>query len=111
MGRDAAMLRREAEGDGDVEFCKRLHLPIEPGQRVGAEAVGPGQAGSQMANAEPAQPVNDLVDAVILEMKPLAGADGGSVLQRLLRARYGRADLAQQTALEIPVIEGSYRVL
>src|SRR3712207_3344662 len=43
--RDAAMLRREAEGDGNVELGERLHLPIEPVQRVGPEAVRPGEAG------------------------------------------------------------------
>ena len=41
MGRDAPMLRREAKGDGDVEFRQCIHLAIEPGERVGAEAVGP----------------------------------------------------------------------
>ena len=41
MWRDAPMLRRKAKGDGDVEFAQCIHLAIEPGEGVGAEAVGP----------------------------------------------------------------------
>ena len=41
MWRDAPMFRREAKGDGDVEFGQCIHLAIEPGERIGAEAVGP----------------------------------------------------------------------
>ena len=41
MWRDAPMFRRKAKGDGDVEFGQSIHLAIEPGERVGAEAVGP----------------------------------------------------------------------
>jgi hypothetical protein len=33
--RDAEMLGREAEGDGHVEIGERLHLPIEPVERIG----------------------------------------------------------------------------
>ena len=41
MWGNAPMLRREAEGDGNVEFCQCIHLPIEPVERIVAEAVGP----------------------------------------------------------------------
>src|SRR3546814_8901968 len=41
MGGDAQMFGREAEGDGDVEIAERLHLPVEPVDRIGTEAVGP----------------------------------------------------------------------
>jgi hypothetical protein len=40
------MLGREAEGDGDVEVGERLHLPVEPVERAGPEAVGPAQPGA-----------------------------------------------------------------
>jgi len=35
MGRDAAMLRREAERHGHLEFGERVHLPVEPVHRLG----------------------------------------------------------------------------
>ena len=51
-----AVLRREAEGHGDLELLQRRHLAVEPVERVGSEAVGPGQAGAQMPHPEPLQP-------------------------------------------------------
>ena len=53
MGRETPMFGCEAEGDGDVEFGQCIHLSIEPGERVRAEAIGPRQTGAEMSNAEP----------------------------------------------------------
>src|SRR5436309_15955350 len=41
MRREAAMFRRKAEGERHVEVGERFHLPVEPGQRAGPEAIGP----------------------------------------------------------------------
>jgi hypothetical protein len=41
MWGDAAMFWREAKGDGDIELGQGIDLPVEPGERVRAEAVGP----------------------------------------------------------------------
>lgn len=65
----------EAESDGDVEAVEELHLPIEPAVRSGAEAVRPAQAGTQIAHPEIPHQADGLLQAVILEMKPLADAE------------------------------------
>ena len=49
---DAEMLGGEAEGDRRIEVGERLHLPVEPVERIGAEAVGPAETGTQLGDAE-----------------------------------------------------------
>src|SRR5205085_5154348 len=49
---DAAVLGREAERQRDVEALERAHLAIEPAVGAGAEAVGPAEAGAQVAHPE-----------------------------------------------------------
>ena len=39
--RNAPVFRREAESHRDIEVTKRIHLPVEPVERIWAEAVGP----------------------------------------------------------------------
>ena len=51
--KDPAVLGREAESNSHVKIRERLHLPVEPGERIRTETVGPGQAGAQMLYAEP----------------------------------------------------------
>src|SRR5687767_2972292 len=41
----AAMFRREAKREGNVELSERLHLPIQQGVRVGPETIRPTQPG------------------------------------------------------------------
>ncbi len=65
---------------------QRLHLPVEPVERVGAEAVGPGQPGAQIGHAEALHPGHGLVEPVILEVEPLAEAHVGRVVARTARA-------------------------
>src|SRR3954463_8831217 len=62
----AGPLRREAVGQGDVEGVERGHLAIEPGLRVGPEAVRPAEAGAEMADSELAQPFHAVVEAMVL---------------------------------------------
>ncbi len=101
------MFRREAEGHGHVEVGQRLHLPVEPAERVGAEAVGPGQARAQVRHAEPLHPGDGVVEAVVVVVEPLAEAEVGRVpaelFQRLLRA----AVLVEQAHGEMPVVGGA----
>src|SRR5690606_12124410 len=52
MRGNAAMLGREAEGERDVEIGELFHLPVEPAERVGTEAVRPGKPSAQMLHAQ-----------------------------------------------------------
>src|SRR3954447_21933994 len=106
MPRDPAMLGSEAERQGDLEIGERLHLSVEPGERMRSEAVGPGQTGAQMPHADPLQPAHGVIEPMILEVKPLAETQGrrmaGKTLQRALR----RTVFAQQTHVEVAIIGG-----
>src|SRR3954447_10221897 len=56
VGENAAMLRREAEGYRQVEVTERVHLAIEPIERVRPEAIGPRKTRAQMPDAQSFQP-------------------------------------------------------
>ena len=71
---EPAVLRREAEGDGDIEVRQGLHLAVEPGERAGAETVGPGKTGAQVPHAQALHHLDRVVQPVILEVEPLAKA-------------------------------------
>ena len=58
MGRDSFMVGREAESDGGLEICERLHLPVEPVLPAGAIAVPPGKASAKVGYAEVLQPTD-----------------------------------------------------
>ena len=94
MRRDTAMLGSEAESKGNVELRQRIHLPIEPIDRIGAETIGPGQPGPEVLYAEAAHPANGVIKAMVFEMKPLAQADDAGILRKGLECRLGRAILA-----------------
>src|SRR5206468_2132282 len=79
MGFYPAMLRREAECDGDLEFRQRIHLPVEPFRRIRPKAVRPGQSGPEMSRPETPHPPHSFVKAMIIEVKPLAQADSRTV--------------------------------
>lgn len=49
---DAAVFRREAEGQRNIERLQLLHLEIEPLLRAGPEAVGPTQASAQIPDTQ-----------------------------------------------------------
>src|SRR5215217_279946 len=67
VGLDAAVLRGEAVGEGDVELVDGLHLAVEPGVGAGPEAVRPGEAGAQLPDAELAEAAHGVVQPVVLE--------------------------------------------
>src|SRR5690606_31601911 len=104
VGSHALRLRRDAEGEGDIEALERLHLAVEPGVRVRAKAVGPAQAGSQVPDPELLHPANGIIEPVILEMEPLTDAqlrcELGETPERELRC----AVLPQQPHVEMAVI-------
>src|SRR6185437_12401390 len=108
MRLDAAALRREAECQRDGEFLQRAHLPIEPFERARPQAVGPTQSGAQVAHAEPPQPARRILQAMILEMKPLTDAELGRMGRETMRRRLRRAVLAQQAHVEVPVVGGPF---
>src|SRR3954469_1378582 len=70
MRREPTLLWGETECDGDLEWLERAHHAGGPGLGIGAEAVGPGQAGAQLSHAEPLQPEHRVIEPVIVEMKP-----------------------------------------
>jgi hypothetical protein len=74
------MFRREAESQRHVELGQRVHLAVEPVERVGTETIGPGQASPEMPDAEAAHPVHGIVQAMVLEVKPLAQSHGPRVV-------------------------------
>src|SRR5690242_8694870 len=49
-------LRREAEGDGDIELVQRRHHFVEPGLGPGAVAIRPTQPRAEALHPKPAQP-------------------------------------------------------
>ena len=89
MRLDAAVLRCEAKGRGNVEIVERPHLPIEPAVGVGTEAVRPAQAGAYLAHAEPLQPTHGIVEAVVFEVEPLADAQRRGVARDCRTACFG----------------------
>src|SRR5438067_3314235 len=56
MGGYATRLRSETECHRHVEIGERIHLPVEPIERIGTQTVGPRQPSSQVAHAEPPHP-------------------------------------------------------
>src|SRR3954469_22844084 len=49
---DARGLWGKAEGQRNIELFQCGHLAVEPRFRIGTVAIGPAQAGAEMANAE-----------------------------------------------------------
>src|SRR3954469_23734843 len=52
----AQMFRREAKSKRGSEFFQRLHLPVEPGLRLGPKRIGPTQARPKVLHAELSKP-------------------------------------------------------
>src|SRR5215203_4998959 len=107
VGRDAAVLGREAERHGNVKIRERFHLPVEPGERMRPETVSPRQAGTQMFDAEPLEPGHGLFQPVILEMKPLANANPGRPAAEMLRGKLRCSVLAQHAHGKMAVVGGA----
>src|SRR3954463_3858514 len=104
MWGDPAVFGRKAERQRHLEFREGVHLSIEPLDGVGAEAVGPGEAGSEMLYAEAAHPAHGLLQTVIVEMKPLAQPHHVRILFEGLASDFRRAVLAQQSHVEVPIV-------
>src|SRR5437868_9533280 len=111
MRRNAAMFGRETERERNLEILKCLHLPIEPGECIGAETIRPGEAGAQMLDSKALQPTHRVVEAMILEMEPLADPECGRVACEPLGRELGGSVLAQQTHGEMPIISGAFGLL
>src|SRR5215216_3490461 len=65
-GRRSRQTPRPDEEDwcGDVEFLQCRHLPVEPNLGIGPVTVGPTQAGSEVAHAQPPQPAHGIVQSM-----------------------------------------------
>src|SRR6185312_9533061 len=72
VGTYAARLGREAESHRHLEFLQGTHLAVEPAERSRTQAVRPAQAGAQVFDAQPPQPLHRVIQPVVLEMEPLA---------------------------------------
>ena len=64
----------ETECKGEVELAQGVHLPVEPGVRLGAMPVGPADARAQLGDAEPFEQVDRLIESGIFKREPLANA-------------------------------------
>jgi hypothetical protein len=66
------------EGEEDVELLQLFHLPVVPlfPGPAGAEVVGPGDSGPEMADLELAHCIDSALDRfIVFEMEPLADAE------------------------------------
>src|ERR1700736_6167061 len=77
IGANTATLGREAECNRYIERFERAHLTVEPCFGVGAQAVGPAQAGANIFHTEVAHPADGIVEPRVLKMKPLTNAERG----------------------------------
>src|SRR5260370_41918545 len=64
-----------------------------------------------MPDAEPFQPHRRVIEAMVLEMEPLADAEPRRVIGEMPRRPLRRAVLAQQPHVEMPVIGRALRLL
>lgn len=108
MRPDATRLRSKAEGKGDVELFQRGHQPVEPGIGFGSEAVGPTEAGPEIAHPEPAQPAYCVLEARVFEVKPLTDTEGGGVLGKVRGGRFGSTILPHEAEIEVTIVGRSF---
>src|SRR5690606_33306638 len=98
---------REAKSERDLERLQRAHHTVEPSIRTGAQAVRPAQPRAQVADAEPAQPSDRVVQAMILEVEPLADPElrrvPGKARERDLRGSV----LTHESHVEMTVVGGA----
>src|SRR6266540_1079321 len=106
-----AVLRRKAKRHRYVERGECIHLPVEPSERVGSEAVGPRQPGTQLPDSETLHPRHRLVETVVLEMEPLAKAQFRRFTRKRLERKLRRAVLAQNAHAKVTVVGGAFRFL
>jgi hypothetical protein len=106
----AARLWGETKRQSDLEFLEGAHLSVEPIYRLRTQAISPAQPRTQVLNAQTVQPEDRVVEPVILEVKPLANAEVRRILREGLQGEFGRAILAQQPHVKVPVIGRPFRL-
>src|SRR3569623_1485328 len=104
------MLRGEAECNRYLEVLQRLHLPVEPAERILPKPIRPAETRPEMGHAEPLKPFDGVVKPGVLIMKPLHDANLGRVAGEMLQRGLGRAGLAEQAHVDVPVIAGALRL-
>jgi hypothetical protein len=77
MGANTLTLRRETERQRDIEALERFHLTVEPCLRAIAQTVSPAQPCPNVSHTERLQPPHRIIQAMILEVKPLTDPEGG----------------------------------
>jgi hypothetical protein len=100
----AAGFGSKAEGKSNIKLVEGGHLTIKPGIRVRALAIGPAQASSELAHAKASEPTHCVFETMVLEVKPLADAQGGGIVDKLGRGGLRTAILPQQSKIEMAVI-------
>src|SRR5690242_14943938 len=108
MGLHSEGFRGEAERHGGLELVQRAHQAVEPAVRIGPQAVGPTEAGAQVAYAEFPQPVNRIVETRILEVKPLADAEAGRDLSEPGIRRLRCAVLTNEAHIEVAIVRRTF---
>src|SRR5690606_30370027 len=105
---DPQMLGCEAEGYRHVEIREGLHLPIEPLQRIGPEAVRPGETGAQVPYAEALHPRDGIVEPRVVEVKPLHEPHLAGIFGEMLECLLRRPVFSEQAHVEMTVIAGAF---
>src|SRR5579885_698744 len=104
MRRNASMLRGEAKRQRHVEIGKCLHLPVEPTHGIRTKTIRPRKSCAQIADAKALEQSDALVEAMILEVKPLTNTERRRMARKARRCELWHAVLAEQTHVEVPVI-------
>src|SRR5579885_182957 len=104
----AALLGSEAKGEGDVKRLEGFHLAVKPALPAGTIAVGPTEAGAELLDAEFAEPADGVLEAMVLEMEPLADAELGRVAGKLRESTFGRAIFAKKAHVKVAIVGGAF---
>lgn len=95
MRGEPSMFGRETVSDCYFKLFESAHLAIEPVERVGAEAIGPGQPGTQIGHPKSFHPRNGVLQSFIFEIKPLNKAHIRCVPREFFECQLGRAILSK----------------
>src|SRR3569623_1556274 len=104
------MLWGEAECNRYLEVLQRLHLPVEPAERILPKPIRPAETRPEMGHAEPLKPFDGFVKPWVLIMEPLHDAHLGRVAREMLQRRLRAAVLADQAHVEKAVKARPFRL-
>src|SRR4051812_44816768 len=104
------MFGGEAECNRCVEVLQRLHLPVEPAERVLPKSIGPAETRPEMGHPEPLKPFDGFVKPRVVIMEPLHDAHAGRVAGKMVERELRSAVLADQPHVEMAVVARPFRL-